>query len=620
MSHILNHNRTPFVFKIDRSQCWDFFLDGGAYSSPYVSADGYADRCLAVSVDTAECGTVMPDMVYGSDRYVWSEARNGGLSLDNIGITGMDNGTILFDRNTVSSSEFNRLYGGSSLAIEEDDMRMHFRKAGGNNGIFYYGNDIVHEDGVDCIRLSGGFYQGFFKSGDGYQILPTNIGEGVCLEFVIKPDGAVKRADKLTMNDRYPSNSGIFFYIGTRAENKWYRYAEHEELFERISNTYFADDGYNVGGYFSDITTSAVYFDDSDEYSSDDGYFADGYGSDSCPEKPCLSVYGMGSVSLCSCKPRCTCSKYFSDGYFDKVSEPCECTSDYNLGGDYWDTSSVPLVPDTERSTLGGHSLSTPNIVEIETDNKFLMFDRTCSGVTADHWEEGTKAVITDVKADDRENYFLLYHRGCGGLLADKTWSSKGDRRYDAARDIYRNAFALQVRQDGSLGYKYAVKDCECTGDACGNPAILSEWTVPGVVPEGKWSVVHMKLMPSGIHYGTCTKSTSSSQKMRVMLYVDGRLKLVSKEIPTLNLRKLAETDDKQEGVPFNISLGGGTQGLADVVYYDYTKTPSEVLPIEREFGGSLFGYMRCFRFYVCPLSLSEIEGNVNFVKSGFET
>ena len=29
-----------------------------------------------------------------------------------------------------------------------------------------------------------------------------------------------KESDK-TLNDKYPNNKGIFFYIGTRAENKW---------------------------------------------------------------------------------------------------------------------------------------------------------------------------------------------------------------------------------------------------------------------------------------------------------------------------------------------------------------------------------------------------------------
>ena len=47
---------------------------------------------------------------------------------------------------------------------------------------------------------------------------------------------------------------------------------------------------------------------------------------------------------------------------------------------------------------------------------------------------------------------------------------------------------------------------------------------------------------------------------------MNGKLVLISKELPTFNFRELNDTPDKQEGVPFNISVGGGTQGLSDVI------------------------------------------------------
>ena len=51
-----------------------------------------------------------------------------------------------------------------------------------------------------------------------------------------------------TLNDKYPENKGIFFYIGTRAENKWI-YLYDEEDVDGLENCYqlgmddFVEDG-----------------------------------------------------------------------------------------------------------------------------------------------------------------------------------------------------------------------------------------------------------------------------------------------------------------------------------------------------------------------------------------
>ena len=49
---------------------------------------------------------------------------------------------------------------------------------------------------------------------------------------------------------------------------------------------------------------------------------------------------------------------------------------------------------------------------------------------------------------------------------------------------------------------------------------------------------------------------------MQIFIYVNGYLKLISKELPELNLKPLNDTQERQEGIPFNISIGGGTQGV----------------------------------------------------------
>jgi hypothetical protein len=96
------------------------------------------------------------------------------------------------------------------------------------------------------------------------------------------------------------------------------------------------------------------------------------------------------------------------------------------------------------------------------------------------------------------------------------------------------------------------------------------------------------------------------------MFYADGRLVLYSKELPKIKLRELYDSSDKQEGVPFNISLGGGTQGLAETVYEDWrTYEDMPLYPLQKEFGGSFIGLFKSFKFYSCSLNYNQINMNV---------
>ena len=97
---------------------------------------------------------------------------------------------------------------------------------------------------------------------------------------------------------------------------------------------------------------------------------------------------------------------------------------------------------------------------------------------------------------------------------------------------------------------------------------------------------------------------------MKLSFYVNGKLKMITKEIPILELRELNDLYSKQEGVPYNMSVGGGTQGLCDVIYPLYRDNPSIIYPLEKYFAGSFIGDIKSFRFYSCLLNGNEIENN----------
>lgn len=674
MSNIFNHNRFPFEFKLNKSEYWDLFLsaDNFGTTSLYDNDGNIVDRCLISFIDTNDGDCVWFDTLYSKQDYQWEETINKGLKLENIGFTGMDNGLITFEKDKTSNKDFIELFTNSVYEIPEDDSRLILNKVYGNNEIYDYPNCITNIDNVIAAKLGGGFFQGIFRSSCDYRLLPNNIGNGICLEFVLKKDDSVREEDTYTLNDRYPENKGIFFYMGTRAENKWWKKYDTDTAFDDIVHEYFWDDymadsyiasaGYSndyinndaptflVSDYFDSEYVNEEYFDSFCEEEECNDNNSENY-EEATEEKPCKVIWkypevlntwhentiwrttcggvwienekwttnyhsGDGCYKRKNPKPKPTCScNYFSDDYFK--NEPMDCKTCFP---GYMDESylatDIELDPNEELYTKDKVELNQANVYDITTDNKFLLFDRTCNGFTVDNWVEGTEITIRDVKSSPKENYFLLFDRTCHGYTVDMDTKKLLNNSYDVMADVYRNAFALQIKDDGSVGYKYIVKDCENEENKY---AILSEFSYENIIPENEWVTIHIRIEPLGVLYDSNTIETSDTQKVRLMFYVNGKLVMISKEIPTFNFRELKDTLDKQEGVPFNISLGGGTQGLCDVIYYDYKKTPDKVLPLEKEFGGSFIGYFKSFKMYDCWLNFSEITQNYMVEKSNID-
>ena len=71
------------------------------------------------------------------------------------------------------------------------------------------------------------------------------------------------------------------------------------------------------------------------------------------------------------------------------------------------------------------------------------------------------------------------------------------------------------------------------------------------------------------------------------------------------------DTDKRlQEGVPFNISFGGGTQGLYEAIYIDTGSTTSGIL--DNFFAGTFTGGVNLIELYSTPLYITEIRSIIN--------
>lgn len=586
MSNILNHNRNPFNLILYKGDYWDFHLSAPDMSGTML--DGLTTECLSVFIDTTDPECSWADTLLSKSDYVWSEATKEGVTLHNIGLTGVDNGLIQFRKDRITNEDFLKLYTNSTFTITPEETRLHLNAVNGNNRIYTYGNEIVEEDGMTVAKLNGGFFQGFFKTPNGnYAVLPSEIGNGWVMEVVLKPSDL--ETPLSTLNAFHSENKGIFLYIGARAENKWLKLYDTKNV-STESSSYFR-------GYLTEDSEVDDYQLEVWENSTTDEVYVD-YGDLAQKEQERVAKY-------------IPVKGYVENGYIESFVK-----NSYRYVDDGYVAPDAKLPDEREIHTSDGNALGQPNIVEIETDNKFLLFDRTENGLTTETYQEGDTVILEDVKHPQMENYFTLFNRTPSGQTTETIHKliSSLNKKYDIYNDLYRNAIAFQIKDDGSVGYKYMVRNCD--GDT--PYKILEKFTDVGVVTKDNWHTISVRIIPSqrprlNVLSRCSVSSPTSTQKMVIEIYVDGKLRLVSERLPLLALRQLNDLSTRQEGVPFNISLGGGTQGLCDVIYAEYMKTPTQILPLEKEFGGSFIGYIKTFRFYTCPIDFSQIKANYRY-------
>ena len=495
MSNYTLNNVRRFITHIDEADYWDMHLNADSPGN-----GGLVDDCLGVFIDTTDPECLKGDGLTSLPEYFYDGYCNNGLILDNIGYTGVDNGLITYRKDRISNDEFYRLYTDSEYSIESGDTRLHLNKVSGNTCLYDYPTSL-NDDG--SVKLNGGFYQGFFRSANKYQVLPSSIKPGSewNLSFKLRKVDYEPESEK-TLNDKYPDNKGIFFYMGTRAENKWiYLYDE--------------------------IPLSGTSYD--------------------------------------------ICDPTSDDSLFDLFEE------EMVLSAQTFDTDN-------------GFSISSPNDAYIMSDNKFLIFSRGCGGVTLHDYTGNEIAMLTYKKNRFDGNLFLYMSRACSGYTVhdiEKIESGYSETYKDETfyGDIYNNAFALMIKDDGSIGYRYIVKNCD-------NPEekpykILEGFSYPGMVKEDEWFDVRVRIK-------------ASTTGMKLYFYINGKLKYITRELPSFNFRKLDEMDEKQEGVAYNISLGGGTQGLAETIMPEYMLKPTKTFPLEMNFAGSFIGDISEFKFHTC--------------------
>ena len=705
--------------KVLLDEYYDFMLyKGEAYGT------GTGEECLAA--DFSRFNMDEDGKIYSLSS--WTGASVDEVNLDDIGFTGIDNGFIKFRKDAISNYDFLNILTGSTYHIDSADTRFFFSPVTGNSLEYVYPMSAVTDDegNVQYLSFNGGFYQGFYKlHGFEYQVLPSSLNYGWTFNFKLRP-----RCDYETLpgtiNYKHPENEGMFFYMGTRAENKfWQYYPNNSASVEEFIVKNADDEGYLSNdcseGEIYDIYTNRVaeseYMQDEPPKEAEPGYFIDGYAlSAVTPDCPCVEemmkkdcryfpleyfgddyyYFSTARVNVykyegdyaskttpymdCVNEVKCGCSctetdvrKKFGKTYVgwymkdygynpeapcstcqpgpaplypccsaegNNYAEVCKCCEDYFLDAyyngmcvdspkaielDYFmEDAKIDKTGESYTDTVG-HLFTRTGYFEITTDNKFLFFNHTKTGFTTCNWTKGALVTFTGRTNWDNANYFILMNRTCTGYTTSTIheYNEAHEKPYDIYKDIKNNAFGLRITKDGAIGYRYGILDCETS--AANHYSVVEEYSKSGMVKCNEWSDITVKIAVLNPYYSQIQRSyqlkglfsgiticentgVTGSHRIKIYVYVNGYLKLVSKELPEFAFRELNDVYQKQEGVPFSISLGGGTQGLMETIGPDYMNPTKYILPLERDFGGSFNGDIKSFKMYDCPLNYSTIR------------
>lgn len=113
-----------------------------------------------------------------------------------------------------------------------------------------------------------------------------------------------------------------------------------------------------------------------------------------------------------------------------------------------------------------------------------------------------------------------------------------------------------------------------------------------------------------------CVKKLTDLRKGKLTIYVNGRPVLIDDNFNEIIPKELDTIKEFQEGVPFNLSWGGGTQGLFESVTYNGIDSADRGLLLEKNFAGTWGGGLNKFEFYIEPLKFVDIRQKFNENKS----
>lgn len=176
----------------------------------------------------------------------------------------------------------------------------------------------------------------------------------------------------------------------------------------------------------------------------------------------------------------------------------------------------------------------------------------------------------------------------------------------DYCDELSENVLGFRITPDYRIGYRKITVTGECQNN---------QFTITGSTIEEKYSEPYSILTGDTwlhivITYNNTGNIVRNLEAGTLKFYVNGLNIFTVDDFINLKLRELNEYSEKQEGVPYNISWGGGSQGLSETQTFGGVNPNNLNLTIENNFAGTFNGYLSQLRFYEKPLNILEIRNN----------
>lgn len=425
-------------------------------------------------------------------------------------------------------------------------------------------------------RLDGGFFQGFYKlPGYEYEVFPERVNLGWTAEFVLRYRWTGDTS--IGLNNRYPDNKGTFFYMGARAENKFYHYADGHP------KDYTA---------YTRVTSGLTCMHTCECYKT--GHTA---------EISCFQVYQPSGVTStnCTCGCPCSCVTYASVPELNPLYDSVSNAMSIRLSGD----SGNPRLCVKVFRITGSCEPSA-----CTTSETFV------SGTSVTEWCT-TRGIFPEC---DNTDYSSLEH-----------WV-----QIDAVFQRAEYFDECELKDLGGIGL---LVNEEYTASTADNSVSL-------VVPPLTHRIPYDPATTEVVNFQQDWFTESEFRRGTLKIYVNGKLFFVILDFEEIIPRLLNTPKEKQIGVGYNISWGGGTQGLHDNLTFSggCPDTPNEIvyqqdpeclttedlthtiysglttqIKLEEYFGGSLIGDVSAFRMYTEPLDASMIKHNFRILENRYD-
>ena len=538
------------------------------------------------------CGNFSADTIVSEN--VWNpnnldlENCNTSTELCDVGLTGVDNGLVM--NITGETIEINKgLYTNTSdkFSRYKYDSRFKMHPVTGfttnnnriyNDGSFNYTlTSKTDGDSVGYyVNLNGGFYQGFYKlQGYDYQVLPERYNWGWSAEFLLR--NRFNDNSSVGLNVRYPENTGTFFYMGARAENKFYHFADGNPI---------SFSGYNrVTEGLNCLKTCECQFSATSGSSS------------------CINVYPQSATTdnHCTCSWGCSCPTNNVTGDLDPLYDGVSNAMSVRLSGN---TGNPRLCVKSYRITGGCETTGSCSTTGITYT----------TGTSVTEWCS-TRGIFDECKNTS-------YINSINWVQIDVVF----------VRDEYLDTCDLQYKG----GLKEIVKK-EFIDNLNNNSVALISPPITHEVPYNPATTEVVNITEHWIN-------EKNYRNGKLKLYVNGKLFFVVENFEEIIPRPLNIEKEKQIGVAYNISLGGGTQGLHDNLTFSgcpdslsgitlqqdpeclttdtlnntiYSGLTTNIF-LEEYFGGSFIGDISAFRMYTEPLNAAQIKHNFRILKTKY--